>query len=149
MNYFELFALPVSFRIDESALLRSYLQKQSSVHPDVAGAESGESSLLNSAYKTLADPAERAKHFLEVRGKKVDLPASEFAAEMFDLREKYESLVSPREREEFRLKLSERFSDLTRILYDLEDNADEFAKYYGLLRFIRSFLDKFNVYCGN
>jgi molecular chaperone HscB len=149
MNYFEVFGLPVSFKIDENVLLQSYLRRQSAVHPDVTGGESGESRLLNTAYRTLTDPTERAKHFLEVRGRNTDMTASEFAEEMFALRESCESLTSQTDREELVNKLSERLSDLVRILYDLENDIDEFAKHYGLLRFVRSFLDRINGYCGD
>ncbi|MDR2158135.1 MAG: hypothetical protein LBO02_02345 [Holosporaceae bacterium] len=142
MNYFEIFEIPVGYRINEEMLLQSYLRKQSAVHPDANGAESAESARLNVAYRVLLDPIERARHLLEINGKEADKVASDFTSEMFSWREKYESLTSTREKEIFREKLSTRVSELIDRLYDLENNMDEFEKYYSLLRFVSSFREK-------
>ena len=60
MNYFELFELPVSFKIDKSKLAQKYFELQKKYHPDFFS-NSGEneqdemlerSSDINKAYKT-------------------------------------------------------------------------------------------------
>jgi molecular chaperone HscB len=153
MNYFEIFEIPVGYKIDETALTGTYLRKQSQVHPDIGG-EAGheESALLNVAYKTLLNPLERAKHFLEIQAKyDADAPDSQFSSEAFNLREKYESLTSPEDKKKFQEELSRRISELTAALYNLENDLDEFRKTYGLARFVASFLEKIkaDVYCWN
>jgi hypothetical protein len=61
---------------------------------------------------------------------------------MLDWREKYESLASTEEKGKFLKELSKRISELIGKLYDLDNNMDEFGKYYGLLRFVGSLKEK-------
>ena len=75
-NHFELFGLPVRFRIDTRALDDAYRALQSEVHPDRhasgndadrrAAVES--STNVNAAYRALKDPVERANYLLSLRG---------------------------------------------------------------------------------
>lgn len=75
-NHFELFGLPVAFRIDDDALDARYRALQADVHPDRHGA-AGEaerrlahqaSARVNEAYRALKDPVARARHLLALRG---------------------------------------------------------------------------------
>jgi len=79
-NHFELFGLPLRYRIDAVALERAYRELQTSVHPDrhAAGSDAEKrlalqaSSRVNEAYRALRDPVARATHLLELRGVAVD-----------------------------------------------------------------------------
>ena len=76
-NHFELFGLPVRYAIDAKALEAAYRELQRSVHPDRhAGSEDDAAQRLalqaaarvNEAYRTLADPVERASYLLALHG---------------------------------------------------------------------------------
>ncbi|MDR0556023.1 MAG: Fe-S protein assembly co-chaperone HscB [Holosporaceae bacterium] len=141
MNYFEILGIPVGYKIDENAMLRSYLQKQAFVHPDINGEDSAESALLNEAYRTLRDPLERAQYILEIQGKYEDKLDPAFTIEGFALREKYEALSKKKEQEEFHRELSVRMAELFKILEVSEDNLEYFQRIYSRLRFMNSFLE--------
>jgi molecular chaperone HscB len=146
MNFFEIFGLPVDYKIDETALLRAYLREQAAAHPDVADGESEKSTRLNVAYKVLRDPVERAGYLLELRGKNPDALDTEFAAEMFDIREKYEAAANAgSDGDRIVDELVEKKTRLISELHDLSDNSDEFQKKYNLLRFLNSFLKKIEI----
>jgi molecular chaperone HscB len=100
MNYFEFFGLPVSFRVDESALRQQYLQNSKKYHPDfhTLSSESEQTRMLelstfnNEAFKTLADPDLRMRYVLEINGllgEEGSQPAlpQEFLMEMMDINE--------------------------------------------------------------
>ncbi|MBX2893317.1 MAG: Fe-S protein assembly co-chaperone HscB [Saprospiraceae bacterium] len=100
MNYFDFFGLPVSFRVDESALRRVFLQNSKKYHPDFHTlADETEqtrmlelSTLNNEAFKTLSDPDRRMRYILEINGllgeedSQPSLP-QDFLMEMMDLNE--------------------------------------------------------------
>jgi len=75
-NHFELFGLPVRFRIDTDALDEAYRALQGEVHPDrhAGGSDADRrvamqsSTLVNEAYQALKDPIERARYLLALRG---------------------------------------------------------------------------------
>lgn len=75
-NHFELFGLPVRFRVDAEALDRAYRALQAQVHPDrhATGNDTERrialqsSARVNEAYRALRDPSERAAHLLALRG---------------------------------------------------------------------------------
>lgn len=76
MNYFEFFGLPVSFRPDEAALRRIYLENSKAFHPDYhtlsdAGQQADmleQSTRNNEAFRTLSDPDRRIRYVLEIKG---------------------------------------------------------------------------------
>jgi molecular chaperone HscB len=100
MNYFEFLGLPVSFRVDESALRRLFLQKSKQYHPDfhTLASETDQATMLelstlnNEAFKTLSDPDRRIRYILEIKGMLGEdgtnpaLP-QEFLLEMMDINE--------------------------------------------------------------
>jgi len=142
-NYFDIFGVFVSYKIDEASLTSRYLQMQSRLHPDIQNDGGAESAYLNTAYNTLMNPVNRAKYFLELKGYAVDdTIAPEFAPEMFCLREKYAALDSLEDKKGFYQELNKKLSELIRKLYELEDNLEEFRKYFGLLYFINSFSER-------
>ncbi len=75
-NYFALFGLNQVFNIDLTALEQQYRKIQSTAHPDrfvsATAAEKLKSmqlaTLANEAYRTLKNPATRAKYFLSLQG---------------------------------------------------------------------------------
>ena len=75
-NHFELFGLPVRYAIDADALEVAFRELQRSVHPDRHAASDDASRRLslqaaarvNEAYRTLADPVERARYLLSLAG---------------------------------------------------------------------------------
>jgi molecular chaperone HscB len=152
-NFFDVFGVPVSFCIDESEITRIYLRKQRAVHPDAVGDELGDenASFLNVAYKTLMNPIARAEHLLEMKGVELDQTSSDFAAEMFAIREKYENLSVDAEKIEFENHLKNRMLEIIALLEQSEDDIGKFSSYLCLLRFIGSFLEKVgsDVYSWN
>jgi molecular chaperone HscB len=98
-NYFELFKLPIGYRLKSSELDCRYQTLQRQVHPDrFAAADEREqlcavqaASQVNSAYQTLRDPLKRAIYILELSGfdpadHSVRM-SQEFLAEQIELRE--------------------------------------------------------------
>lgn len=79
-NYFELFGLPVGFRLDTAQLAARYRELQKVVHPDrFAAADAGSqrlslqgATLVNEAFATLKDPLKRAQYLLALRGVEQD-----------------------------------------------------------------------------
>jgi molecular chaperone HscB len=79
-NHFELFGLPLRYRIDAGALERAYRSLQTRVHPDrhAAGSDAEKrlalqaSARVNEAYRELRDPVARATHLLQLRGVETD-----------------------------------------------------------------------------
>ena len=99
MNYFELFNLPVSLKVDKSQLAKKYFELQKKYHPDffTQADEEGQaaalekSSSVNKALKLLQNQDETIKYVLEMKGllaadEKYQLPP-DFLMEMMDLNE--------------------------------------------------------------
>jgi molecular chaperone HscB len=154
MNHFELFDIPIAFKLDEALLTRSYLQKQLRFHPDTKNVElnSRDSANINEAYNTLLNPIKRAKYFLKLHG--IEDPnemPQKLTSEAFVIREKYDSLKSQNDKEKFQKSLSCQVTELIADLCALENNIDEFRKKTIMLSFIGSFLEriKANVYGRN
>lgn len=99
MNYFELFDIPVSLKVDKSKLAKKYFELQKKYHPDffTQAGEEGQatalekSSSINKALKLLQNQDETIKYVLELKGllaadEKYQLP-QDFLMEMMDLNE--------------------------------------------------------------
>lgn len=99
MNYFELFDIPVSLKVDKSKLAKKYFELQKKYHPDffTQAGEEGQaaalekSSSINKALKFLQNQDETIKYVLELKGllaadEKYQLP-QDFLMEMMDLNE--------------------------------------------------------------
>ncbi|MCF6363072.1 MAG: Fe-S protein assembly co-chaperone HscB [Gammaproteobacteria bacterium] len=79
-DYFKLFALPVSFDIDDKVLAERYRELQRAVHPDrFVNASDAERRLsmqlatrVNEGFRTLKDPLARARYLLEFKGVVLD-----------------------------------------------------------------------------
>jgi molecular chaperone HscB len=109
-NHFELFDLPVRYRVDAVTLERAYRDLQGAVHPDRhAGAQDAQKRLalqasarVNEAYRTLKDPVARAQYLLQLRG--VDTAAEtdnrlpvEFLTRQLERREEAEAAAGNRD----------------------------------------------------
>lgn len=106
-NYFELFGLPVDFRLDLDRLNRRYLELQKVVHPD-RFANAGDqqqriamqsATQVNEAFNTLKDPLKRAQYMLEQKGRDAsgdNLTTSDggFLMQQMQLREALEEVPS-------------------------------------------------------
>lgn len=76
LNYFELFAMPVSFELDLQRLSHNYQELQKLTHPDRFAGESGQqqrlaiqkNSQVNDGFQILKSPIGRAEHLLALRG---------------------------------------------------------------------------------
>ncbi|MDR1334615.1 MAG: hypothetical protein LBJ71_05345 [Holosporaceae bacterium] len=153
MNYFDLLEIPISYNLDESQLLRVYLQKQSRSHPDANGATSSQndSAFLNAAYKTLIDPIRRAEHFLQTKNMNIGDTPSDIAAKTFKLQEDYSALTSLEEKRMFQKNLKNQMDAMLESMSKTEEHLEEFCRIFNQLRFISLFLEKIGdeIYSGN
>ncbi len=140
-NYFEIFALPIDFSIDEIALEKKYLQFQNQFHPDKSGAgDISKSMEINEAYKILADDFLRACHLLQL--KNIDILNDEKAVkvdfatleEQLELQEKISEIVDKNEIENLQKDLKSQVKKLilqaAKIYeaFDFEDSAQVLIK---------------------
>lgn len=99
MNYFDLFGLPVTLKVDRSSLTKKYVELQKRYHPDFYTQETEAeqqaaleaSSNINKALKVLQNQDETIKYVLQQKGlleeeEKYTLPP-EFLMEMMELNE--------------------------------------------------------------
>lgn len=105
-NYFELFQLPVAFRIDETLLESRYLSLQALLHPDryvTAGERekrlmAGKSVTVNDAYRVLSDACNRAAYLLHMEGLVLDsekdtISDGDFLFQQMELEESLEAVA--------------------------------------------------------
>ena len=103
-NYFELFGLPVDFRIDLNELSVRYRDLQKIVHPDrYVSASAHEqrlamqgATLVNEAFDILKDPLMRAQYMLELnnvdaKGENLTTSDSGFLMQQMEMREALEA----------------------------------------------------------
>lgn len=99
MNYFELFEIPVSLKVDKSVLAKKYFELQKKYHPDFYTNSDDEeqaavlekSSSINKGLKLLQNQDETIKYVLQQKGllsddEKYQLPPH-FLMEMMELNE--------------------------------------------------------------
>lgn len=104
-NYFELFALPLSFTVDEASLRAAHIGLQKEVHPDkFAAADQRQQRLavqmaahVNSAFDVLSSPVARGSYLLSLSGVDVDFDSythqdMDFLMEQMALREAMDNL---------------------------------------------------------
>ncbi|MBQ7673094.1 MAG: hypothetical protein IJT36_00975 [Alphaproteobacteria bacterium] len=145
-NFFHIFNIPVSYKIDETELTKVYFQLQKKQYLDCPckeGTATIDLSDLNIAYKTLINPIDRAEHFLEVQGVSIiDKLPMIFAEEMFEIRQQYELLQTDIQKKDFIADLKKRMAEIISSLHNFESDLVKFRDQTGLLRFINSFLEK-------
>lgn len=117
MNYFEFYGIPVSFRVDESALRSIFYRNSKQYHPDfhTLSGESQQAEMLdlatlnNDAYQTLSDPDKRMRYILKIKGlledeSKLSIP-QEFLLDMMEINEALMELeIEPDQNREEMLK---------------------------------------------
>ena len=99
-NFFEIFQLPVSCRIDLSLLLERYHELQKNVHPDrFSGVINSQQQLIvqfsayvNDGFNTLRSPLKRFLYLFQLAGRPIDLENNiimdtVFLVEQMELRE--------------------------------------------------------------
>ena len=104
-NYFALFALPLTYQLNQTDLADRYRRLQAEVHPDKHAAGSAaqkrlamqQATQVNSAYQTLKHPVKRALYLIAQHGINLEEEASvsmtpEFLFAQMDLRERLENL---------------------------------------------------------
>lgn len=137
-NYFELFALPVSFHIDTSQLSARYLELQKALHPDRHAHLSDRerrlseqyTAYLNEALTALKAPLSRAQYLLHLNGIDVSSEASVklepmFLMQQMELRERLEDIPA----------LADPFSALEELGQEVDamlaELREQFAQLYG------------------
>jgi molecular chaperone HscB len=99
MNYFELFELPVTLKVNTAILSRKFFELSKKYHPDYFINEEGQaqaealekSAQLNKAWKTFQNPDETIKYVLQLKGlleeeEKYELPP-DFLMEVLEINE--------------------------------------------------------------
>ena len=98
-NYFELYELPLSFRVDNVQLKKKFYDLSKRFHPDFYVNESDEkqqeilelSTLNNKAYQVLSDPLKRIEYILALNNLLVEgdkyVPTQDFLMDMMDVNE--------------------------------------------------------------
>lgn len=112
-NYFEVFGLPLSPKLDEKALEATFRELSLKLHPDRFAQASPKERLrsleqtttLNEAFRTLKDPVKRAFYLLKLQGIDLDREDAgaqkdvplEFLEEVMELREALDGLVEKKD----------------------------------------------------
>ncbi len=107
MNYFELFELPVTLKVNTAALSRKFFELSKEYHPDYFINEEGQaqaealekSAQLNKAWKTFQNPDETIKYVLQLKGlleeeEKYELPP-DFLMEVLEINEQLMDVDEP------------------------------------------------------
>jgi molecular chaperone HscB len=159
MNYFELFGLVMSPRIDKRDLSRKYFELQKRNHPDFfsqsTDAEKEEaldqSALINKAFNTLKDDQLTIAYFLKEKGllhddEKYKLPDS-FLMEMMDWNE--ELLEMERADAERRVVTydEELYNEISQIIEGYSDKTEgndllKIKEYYFKKKYLQRILDR-------
>ena len=156
MNYFELFELPVSLKIDKTKLAQKYFELQKKYHPDffANGTEHEQeqaleiSSQLNKALKIFKNPNQTIKYVLQLKElleeeEKYQLPPA-FLMDMMELNEEL-SEDSAQQIQELETRLYtkvqpiiENYNDLTTTTADLL----KLKEYYFKQKYLQRILDR-------
>lgn len=139
-NYFRVFSLDPSYKVDTNALNEEYDRLVGALHPDFHYNESitqqtlslDYTTMLNDAKKTLEDPFQRGKYLLSQIFKKDDtLPRElpqEFIMEMFELQEQLDELEASTDNQTLFLSIT---VEIARLLEELEQELDtEFVQIF-------------------
>lgn len=156
MNHFELFDLPVSFKVDKSKLAQKYFELQKKYHPDffARGTEHEQeealeiSSQLNKALKILKNEDETIKYVLQLKGlleeeEKYQLPPA-FLMEVMELNEE----LSDNSAQQVNELEKELFNQVQHIIVNYDNSkttTDELFKikeYYYKKKYLQRILDR-------
>ncbi len=156
MNYFELFELPVSLKIDKSRLALKYFELQKKYHPDffAKGTEHEQdqalelSSQVNKALKVFKNEGETIKYVLQLKElleeeEKYQLPNA-FLMEMMELNEEL-SENSTQQLHELETQLYREVQPIIENYDDSKATAAELLKlkeYYYKKKYLQRILDR-------
>ena len=160
MNYFELFAIPVSLKVDKSPLAKKYFELQKQYHPDfftqsdeAAQKEALEtSSIINKALKVLQQPDATIQYVLQLKGlleenEKYNLPP-DFLMDMMDLNEKLTEEASEVFKESVNQIETDIYNEVKNIIetYNNEaitmENLQKVKEYYFKKKYLQRILDR-------
>ncbi len=156
MNHFELFDLPVSFKVDKTKLAQKYFELQKKYHPDffTRGTEHEQqealeiSSQLNKALKILRNEDETIKYVLHLKGlleeeEKYQLPPA-FLMEMMELNEE----LSENSAQQINKLEKEFYTQVKHIIENYDDSTTTTAallkvkEYYYKKKYLQRILDR-------
>ncbi|MEO7307665.1 MAG: Fe-S protein assembly co-chaperone HscB [Ferruginibacter sp.] len=156
MNYFELFELPVSFKIDKSNLAKKYFELQKKYHPDffAQGTEHEQeqaleiSSQLNKALKTFKNQDQTIKYVLQLKElleeeEKYQLPPA-FLMEMMEMNEE----LSDNSAQQVQDLEDQLYSEVKPIIENYDDATGSTAdllklkEYYFKKKYLQRILDR-------
>ena len=156
MNHFELFDLPVSFKVDKTKLAQKYFELQKKYHPDffTQGTEHEQqealeiSSQLNKALKILRNEDETIKYVLHLKGlleeeEKYQLPPA-FLMEMMELNEE----LSENSAQQINKLEKELYTQVKHIIENYDDSTTTTAallkvkEYYYKKKYLQRILDR-------
>lgn len=156
MNYFELFDIPISLRVDKSKLAQTYFELQKRFHPDffAQGTEYEQAEALeqsarvNQALKIFRNEDETIKYVLQLKGlleeeEKYQLPPA-FLMEMMELNEEFSS-DSPKEVQDLQQALYDEVASIIENYNDLMTTTAELLRvkeYYYKKKYLRRILDR-------
>lgn len=139
MNYFELFELPVTLRVDRARLSQKFFELSRRYHPDYfvgqgAEAEAGaleKSSLLNRAYRVFQSPEETIKYVLQEKGllqeeEKYELPP-DFLMEVLEINEQLMDADEPGTAERIRASIDQLQNEIYEPVQETVENYQEGA----------------------
>lgn len=138
MNYFELFELPVSLKVDRNAARKKYFELTRKYHPDYFVHQSSAdqqaaldaSAQLNKALKTFSDEDETIRYVLSIKGlleeeEKYTLPP-EFLMEVMEVNEG----LADAQMEDDTAKTGELLKELSRIENEIYGPVQNIVEHY-------------------
>lgn len=162
MNYFELFELPVTFKIDKSKLAQKYFELQKKYHPDffAQGTEHEQeqaleiSSQLNKALKTFKNPDQTIKYVLQLKElleeeEKYQLPPA-FLMQMMELNEE----LTDNSAQQVQDLEDQLYSEVKPVIENYDDatasQADllKLKEYYFKKKYLQRILDRLEGWCN-
>ncbi len=155
MDYFELFNLPISLRVDAAQLTKKYIALQKESHPDfftqATATEQEEalekSSQINKAIKIFKNPDETIKYVLQLKGivqddEKYQLPPA-FLMEVMELNEG----LTQNSQQQINELENEIYQPVKNIIENFSDNHTEadllkVKEYYFKKKYLQRILDR-------
>jgi molecular chaperone HscB len=150
MNYFEIFKINKSFKIDKELVEKQYLTFQKQFHPDKVGiSEIEKSILINDAYKTLLDDFLRAAYILKLENINIldDTKAPQVSFEtltkIMELQEKISESDNLNELSNIKKSLQDevklQFTEVSKFL--LENNFEKAAQELIKIKYLKKSLE--------
>jgi molecular chaperone HscB len=156
MNYFELFDIPVTFKVDKNTLAKKYFELQKQFHPDFFTQATEydqsealeKSSQINKALKVLKNGNETIKYVLQLKGlleeeEKYQLPP-EFLMEVMELNEEF-SANSQQQINNFETEIYEPVKNIIENFSVQTTSTEELLKvkeYYYKKKYLQRILDR-------